>query len=92
MSTWREYGTRQYPNDFLAIHLGRQPAPKTERIVNGKQRREWQELCLRAVKEPDPAKQLEIVAEMNRMLQQFSKATGPEVVLPQRRARRASAG
>ncbi len=34
-----------------------------------KQRQAWRELCLKAVQEPDPAKQLEIVAELNRMLQ-----------------------
>jgi hypothetical protein len=43
--------------------------------MTGKQQREWQELCLRAVKEPDPDKQLEIVAELNRLLQVSKKAT-----------------
>jgi len=42
--------------------------------MNSKQEREWQELCLRAVKEPDPAKQMEIVAELNRLLQNPKKA------------------
>jgi hypothetical protein len=38
-----------------------------------KQRRAWRELCLKAVQEPDPAKQMEIVAELNRMLQTREK-------------------
>jgi hypothetical protein len=43
--------------------------------MTSEQRRKWQELCLRAVKEPVPAKQLEIVAELNRLLQVSKKAT-----------------
>jgi hypothetical protein len=42
-----------------------------------KQQREWQQLCLRAVKEPDPDRQLEIVAELNRLLQGSKKITSP---------------
>ncbi len=42
--------------------------------MTSKQRQEWQALCLRAVKEPDPAKQMEIVAELNRLLQRPKKA------------------
>jgi hypothetical protein len=34
-----------------------------------KQRQAWRELCLKAVLEPDPAKQMEIVAQLNRILQ-----------------------
>jgi hypothetical protein len=41
--------------------------------MTSKQRREWQELCLKAVQEPDPEKQATIVAEMNRILQNQSK-------------------
>lgn len=41
--------------------------------MNSKQQRDWQELCLRAVKEPDPDKQLEIVAELDRLLQTSRK-------------------
>jgi hypothetical protein len=48
-----------------------------------KQRREWRELCLKAVQEPDPAKQMEIVAELNRMLQSREKAeSGSDVFKP----------
>jgi hypothetical protein len=39
-----------------------------------KQRQAWRELCLKAVQEPDPAKQMEIVAELNRMLQPQPKS------------------
>jgi hypothetical protein len=42
--------------------------------MTSKQEREWQELCLRAVKEPDPDKQLEIVAQRNRLLSGSKKA------------------
>jgi len=38
-----------------------------------KQRHDWQKLCLKAVKEPDPDKQAAIVAELNRILQNQSK-------------------
>ena len=37
--------------------------------MTSKQQQAWRELCLKAVQEPDPAKQMEIVAELNRMLQ-----------------------
>ena len=37
------------------------------------QQRDWQELCLRAVMEPDPQKQTAIVVELNRILQKPSK-------------------
>jgi hypothetical protein len=43
------------------------------RIMTRKQQQAWRELCLRAVQEPDPAKQMEIVAELNRMLQRRQK-------------------
>jgi len=45
------------------------PNYETGRTMTTKQRQAWRELCLKAVQEPDPAKQLEIVAELNRMLQ-----------------------
>ncbi len=41
--------------------------------MTNKQRHDWQELCLKAVREPDPEKQLAIVAELNRILQNQSK-------------------
>jgi len=48
-----------------------------------KQRRAWRERCLKAVQEPDPAKQMEIVAELNRMLQSREKAeSGSDVFKP----------
>jgi len=37
------------------------------------QQRVWQELCLKAVMEPDPKKQTAIVVELNRILQNQSK-------------------
>jgi len=37
--------------------------------MTSKQQRDWQELCLRAVMEPDPQKQTAIVVELNRILQ-----------------------
>ena len=37
------------------------------------QQRVWQELCLKAVMEPDPKKQTAIVLELNRILQNRSK-------------------
>ena len=42
-----------------------------------KQQRDWQELCLRAVMEPDPQKQTAIVVELNRILQKQSKRAQP---------------
>jgi hypothetical protein len=42
--------------------------------MNSRKQQQWQELCLRAVKEPDPAKQMEIVAELNRILQEPKKS------------------
>jgi hypothetical protein len=42
--------------------------------MTSKQRQAWRELCLKAVQEPDPAKQMEIVAELNRMLQPQPKS------------------
>ena len=42
--------------------------------MTNKQQQAWRELCLKAVQEPDPAKQMEIVAELNRMLQSRAKA------------------
>jgi hypothetical protein len=39
------------------------------------QQRLWQELCLKAVMEPDPKKQTAIVVELNRLLQNQSKRT-----------------
>jgi hypothetical protein len=41
------------------------------------QQRDWQELCLRAVMEPDPQKQTAIVVELNRILQEQSKRARP---------------
>ena len=41
--------------------------------MTSKQRHDWQKLCLKAVKEPDPEKQAAIVAELNRILQNQSK-------------------
>jgi hypothetical protein len=41
--------------------------------ITSKQQHDWQELCLRAVKERDPKKQAAIVAELNRILQNQSK-------------------
>ena len=43
--------------------------------MTSKQRHDWQKLCLKAVKEPDPEKQAAIVAELNRILQNPSKKT-----------------
>jgi hypothetical protein len=37
------------------------------------QQRLWQELCLKAVMEPDPEKQTAIVLELNRILQNRKK-------------------
>ena len=37
------------------------------------QQRVWQELCLKAVMEPDPKKQTAIVVELNRILQNQGK-------------------
>jgi hypothetical protein len=42
--------------------------------MTSKQREQWEALCLRAVQEPDPTKQMEIVDELNRILQQPRKA------------------
>jgi len=42
--------------------------------MTSKQQQAWRELCLKAVQEPDPAKQMEIVAELNRMLQPRHKS------------------
>jgi hypothetical protein len=57
--------------------------------MTGKQEHQWQRLCLRAVKEPDPAKQTKIVAELNRLLQNARRsAPSPtRVSLKQRRSR-----
>jgi len=41
--------------------------------MTSKQQREWQELCLKAVMEPDPQKQNAIVVELNRILQNQRK-------------------
>ena len=41
------------------------------------QQRDWQELCLRAVMEPDPQKQTAIVVELNRILQKQSNRAQP---------------
>jgi len=41
--------------------------------MTSKQQRVWQELCLKAVMEPDPQKQTAIVVELNRILQNQSK-------------------
>jgi hypothetical protein len=41
--------------------------------MTSKQQQAWRELCLKAVQEPDPAKQMEIVDELNRMLQRRQK-------------------
>jgi hypothetical protein len=35
--------------------------------ITSKERHDWQELCLKAVKESDPEKQAAIVAELNRI-------------------------
>jgi hypothetical protein len=43
--------------------------------MTSKQQRVWQELCLKAVMEPDPQKQTAIVVELNRILQNQSKKT-----------------
>jgi hypothetical protein len=42
-------------------------------VITSKQQHDWQKLCLKAVKEPDPEKQAAIVAELNRILQNQSK-------------------
>jgi hypothetical protein len=52
------------------------PSAAGKRFMTTKQQQMWQELCLKAVLEPDPAKQMEIVAELNRMLQRRQKG-GP---------------
>jgi len=52
-----------------------------------KQRREWRELCLKAVQEPDPTKQMEIVAELNRMLERREKTESASQVFKQRPSR-----
>ena len=57
--------------------------------MTSKQQREWQELCVKAVKEPDPEKQAAIVAELNRMLHNQAKrahSAAPRGVLKQRSA------
>ena len=41
--------------------------------MTSQQQRVWQELCLKAVMEPDPKKQTAIVVELNRILQNQSK-------------------
>jgi hypothetical protein len=41
--------------------------------MTSQQQRLWQELCLKAVMEPDPKKQTAIVLELNRMLQHQKK-------------------
>jgi hypothetical protein len=41
--------------------------------MTSQQQRVWQELCLKAVMEPDPKKQTAIVLELNRILQNRSK-------------------
>ncbi len=41
--------------------------------MTSQQQRVWQELCLKAVMEPDPKKQTAIVLELNRILQNQSK-------------------
>jgi hypothetical protein len=41
--------------------------------VTSQEQQEWQKLCLLAVNEADPEKQLAIVAELNRMLQNQRK-------------------
>jgi len=45
--------------------------------MTSKQRQQWEELCLRAVKEPDPGKQMAIVAELNRLLDRPKKPVRP---------------
>jgi len=41
--------------------------------MTSQQQRVWQELCLKAVMEPDPKKQTAIVVELNRILQNQNK-------------------
>jgi len=41
--------------------------------MTSKQRHLWQELCLKAVMEPDPKRQTAIVVELNRILQHQRK-------------------
>jgi hypothetical protein len=41
--------------------------------MTSQQQRLWQELCLKAVMEPDPKKQTAIVVELNRLLQNQNK-------------------
>ena len=41
--------------------------------MTSQRQRLWQELCLKAVMEPDPKKQTAIVMELNRLLQNQSK-------------------
>jgi hypothetical protein len=57
--------------------------------MTSKQQHAWRELCLKAVQEPDPAKQMEIVAELNRMLQRRQKmnAAPPSSALKARPSR-----
>ena len=41
--------------------------------MTSQEQRVWQELCLKAVMEPDPKKQTAIVVELNRLLQHQRK-------------------
>ena len=54
--------------------------------MTSKQPHEWQELLLKAVKEPDSQKQTAIVVELNRILQRQS--TGAQSARPNRLSRR----
>ena len=54
-----------------------------------KQQRDWQELSLIAVMEPDPQKQTAIVVELNRLLQKQSKRAKPARLNTVPRQRRA---
>ena len=57
--------------------------------MTSQQQRLWQELCLKAVMEPDPKKQTAIVLELNRMLQHRKRKA--QAVRVKRMARQRSA-
>ena len=42
-----------------------------------KEQQDWQELCLKALKEPNPVRQVAMVDELNRMLGKLKKGPHP---------------
>jgi hypothetical protein len=56
--------------------------------MTSKQQRDWQELCLKVVMEPDPQKQIAIVVELNRILQKQTEKRSPARIsrLPRQRS------